>query len=97
VVFCNPNLDEATFPQEVPRSEPAQSLPSSSTRKCMSFVNTTAIACGQKIGQTLMILVVCNAGSSCVHKRHAFASRDCTLSVPSQTKKKKKNQASGVG
>jgi len=44
-----------------------------STRKRMTFVNTTAIAYGQKIGRSLMILVVCN--SSCVHKHHAFASR----------------------
>ena len=44
----------------------------SCTRKRKTFVNTTAIAYGQKIGRSLMILAVCN--SSCVHKRHAFAS-----------------------
>jgi len=43
------------------------------TRKRMTFVNTTVIAYGQKIGRSLMILAVCN--SSCVHKCHAFASR----------------------
>ena len=42
------------------------------TRKRMMFVNTTAIAYGQNIGRSLMILAVCN--SSCVDKRHAFAS-----------------------
>ena len=41
-------------------------------RERMKFVNTTAIAYGQKIGRSFMILAVCN--SSCVHKRHAFAS-----------------------
>jgi len=40
-------------------------------------VNTTAIAYGQKISRSLMILVVCN--SSCVHKHHAFASSDPIL------------------
>ena len=43
------------------------------TRKRMTFVNTTAVAYRQRIGRSLMILVVCN--SSCVHKVHAFASR----------------------
>jgi len=52
------------------------------TRKRMTFVNTTAIAYGQRIGRSLMILVVCN--SSCVHKRHAFASTISCTEHPSE-------------
>ena len=36
------------------------------------FVNTTALAYGQKIGQNPMILVVCN--TSCVYKSRKIAS-----------------------
>jgi len=43
-----------------------------STRNSLTFVNTTAIAYGQKIGQIIMILVVCN--SSCVYKRQKITS-----------------------
>jgi len=42
------------------------------TRNVLTFVSTTAIAYGQKIGRSLLILVVCN--SSCVHKRQGITS-----------------------
>ncbi|RPB04031.1 hypothetical protein L873DRAFT_45850 [Choiromyces venosus 120613-1] len=49
------------------------SVMNASTRNFLTFVNTTAIAYGQKIGRSLKILMVCN--SSCVHKRQKITSR----------------------
>ena len=43
-----------------------------STRNFLTFVNTTAIAYGQKIAQSLKILVLCN--SSRVYKRQEITS-----------------------
>jgi len=51
-----------------------RSLPRVCTRNFLTFVNTTAIAYGQKIDKSLRILVSCN--SSCVHKRQKITSRD---------------------
>ena len=45
---------------------------STCTRNFLTFVNTTAIAYGQKMGQSLRILVVCN--SSRVYKRQKIMS-----------------------
>jgi len=43
-----------------------------STCNFLAFVNTTTIASGQRIDQSLRILVVCN--SSCVYKRQKITS-----------------------
>jgi len=55
------------------RARELQALFYSSTRKRMTFVNTTAIACYQNYEAPVDFLPVCN--SSCVHKRHGFASK----------------------
>jgi len=44
------------------------------TPNCLTFVKTTAIAYGQKMGRSLKILVLCN--SSRFYKRQAIGSRD---------------------
>jgi len=46
-----------------------------STRNFLTFVKTTAIAYGQKIGRSLKILVLCN--SSRFYKRQAITSTGC--------------------
>ena len=62
-----------------------------STRKRMTFVNTTVIAYGQKIGRSIMIFEVCNSG--CVHKRHAFASTITYLTqVPKRDRMQKETE-----
>ncbi|KAG0130218.1 hypothetical protein HOY82DRAFT_383988 [Tuber indicum] len=60
------------IPSSLPPFLPFCAVLYSSTRNFLTFVNTTAIAYGQKICRSLRILVVCN--SSCVHKRQKITS-----------------------
>ena len=52
--------------------QPPPVAPVTTTRNFLTFVNTTAIAYGQKIAQSLKILVLCN--SSRVYKRQKITS-----------------------
>jgi len=63
-----------------------------STRNFLTFVNTTAIAYGQKVDQSLRILVACN--SSRVYKRQKITSTD--MSAALGRKRKRRHGNSGL-
>jgi len=67
-----------------------QRASSSSTRNFLTFVNTTAIAYGQKNDQSLRILVACN--SSRVYKRQKITSTTKIMLMATQAVGKKKQR-----